>query len=147
MGERAQKIKGVLKNKWFILGTLLVIAGVCVTLFFVLNNRDDGMRIKKVTDIEQRRASDYKESRLYLNKNGTFVVNVVWQGKQEFVGIGTYVKKNKTTYEFTYVDLARVIANGALERDEASIGVVFTYHVEKGELLVRDPRDKIYHFK
>ncbi|MDR0462011.1 MAG: hypothetical protein LBG88_01595 [Christensenellaceae bacterium] len=140
-------------SKKFILCAILilVIIGGIVTAT-VLVTRPDYMTIRALAgnDTEQRRASDYKGSKLWLHKNGTFSFQVVYRGNNEFVGIGTWKKVGKKAYAFEYQDMYRIIGdNNVLQRDNAKANwTPNPYSInKKGQIELRDPDNKLYYFK
>jgi hypothetical protein len=144
-----ERIKSLFRKKWFKIVLAVALIGVIVGLSIAYFTRDTGLHVKKLAgpDIETRKVADYKESRLYLNKNGTFVFWVNYNGENEFLGVGTYTKQKKS-YDFIYEDMYRKIGpQMQQELSEAYKNWHVTYYVIDGRVAVYDPFGHYYHFK
>ena len=138
----------ILKSRRFIVSVvvfLVIVAAVTTTV--VLTTRPNYQTLRRLAgnDIEQRRVSDYRQSRLWLHPNGTFSFKVVYRGNNEFVGIGFYQKQGNK-YIFTYHDMYRMIGD-LLQRDTGNFKSVYTYNISRNQIEVRCPNNRLYYFR
>ena len=148
------RISMFLRSRRFIASAaiILVVAAAVITIA-VLLTRPDYMSIRALgpNDLEQRRLSDYKGSKLWLHKNGTFSVKLMYKGNNEFVGIGRY-KKNGKTYEFIYHDMYRdgaikIMGEEFFGRDLTYYKETYIFKISKGRIEFRCPNNRLYYFK
>lgn len=150
-------IKAIFKNRWFVLGSIAVLATVIITSAVFIFSNDGGMRVQKVDYPDSvRKASDFSASRLYIHPHGTFTIRIVYKNTVEWVGVGTWKKSGKK-YIFTYVD---VYSNGAgeMQRSTRALDIqnnpedvaydpnFFTYRIKNGRVIVHDVNNRIYQF-
>jgi len=146
--------KAFITSRRFVASVLVVALvglGVGLGLYFAL--RDPGKKIVVGGDVEKRDVNDFKDSRLYLNNNNTFTVQIIYKDKVEFVGVGTY-KKEKDNYTFYYYDLfymatdyTHLVQCPDLFPEDPSKVWEETYPVKKGVIDLKDRNNKHYHFK
>ena len=149
---------------------IIIIVGVAVSVVLLTDN-NNGMRLRALAggEIEMNRASDYKESRLYL-KNGTFRLSVKYKEFPVFTGIGYFTKSGKR-YTFTYINMWRLTGpnyhtdykhdlDPTIERPVLKYGngdnfeargnntVSVHYYVDRrGRLEIKCPNHRSYFFK
>ena len=78
----------------------LTVVAISLVVYFVLFRKD----AYQITAVEHTayRTSDFKGSELKLYQNGTFHIQIIYDGSQVFfIGVGTYTKKNNR-YELTF---------------------------------------------
>ena len=137
-----------IRTRQFIIGVIVVAvlaAAITVTVVFVTKPPYMTVRALAGNDIEQRRASDYRTSQLFLNKNGTFIFKVVYKDSPEFLGQGYYKKVGKT-YEFTYMNMYRLVDN-VLKQDTTNYHATITYKIVKSRIEIETPNHQMYYFK
>lgn len=82
-------------TKWTIIIAVfcLIVIAIGLVVYFSVFHKD-AYHVAAVGDTTYQ-ASDFKGSELKLYKNGTFHINIVYDGSQLFfLGVGTYTKQN-----------------------------------------------------
>jgi hypothetical protein len=124
-----------------------------ITAAVALSTRPDGMTIKAIgstvqgTDLTPRRPKDYKNSRLFLHKNGTFAMKIIYLDVTELVAVGGWVKNGKK-YVFTYVDLFEVIGD-TMKRNTTTLREKpeWTFEMQGGRIAFCDHNFRYFYFK
>ena len=146
--------KTFFKSKRFVaLIIVLVLMAGGIGLAVGLSARPDGMHIKELgstvqgTDLTQRRPKDYKNSRLFLNKNGTFAIKIIYMQTTELVAIGGWTK-NGNKYVFTYLDLFETIGE-TMKRNATTLREKpeWTFEVKGGRIAFCDHNFRYFYFK
>ena len=124
------------RNLLLILIAVGIVVVAAITLSIVLSKGTISyLKIKKIdNESESNRLADYSESKLYLHKNGTFDIQIIYVEETVLTGIGTWVFENNE-YSFFYIDCWAMydFVTRELERVEAYIG-------DSPEIYIRDGR-------
>lgn len=91
---------------FIVIAIILVIVTTILIAAYLLVTRDTDMRIKRLMDGAVPTVADFEHSRLRLNENGTFEIEIIKYGETKdetkiFAGIGTYTR-NGNEYSFYF---------------------------------------------
>jgi len=107
----------------FLLIIIIVLLVAFGAYFLFFRNTDPSLRVKDVgpRGIVDHRASEYKDSRLFINNNDTFEIELIQTvGETKtilFTGIGTFTKSGGT-YTFTYIDSYQRVDDTMIQQSE-----------------------------
>ena len=142
------------KGKFFaVFFICLVVVAAAVIIAVTFTTKRDGLGVKFLDgpDVELHTPADYKNSRLNLYKNKTFVLSVIYTGGAgadfaELLGIGTWTRAGNT-YTFKFMDMFRRIGMDYV-RDVAHADWEVQYIRGKRGLEVQTPdHTNTYFFK
>jgi len=89
-----------------LLGVFVIAVGVGIYLL-ATGTSDPSWRVRQLGGEGILSPRDYRSSRLFVNSNGTFEIEIIQTiGENDeiiFTGVGTYTK-TRTTYTFTFTD-------------------------------------------
>jgi len=124
-GDAMTKLRAFFRNRWARVGVVVVLMAVIATTFaLIFVNNGDHMTIRALagSDIEQRRPRDYRHSRMWLNSNGTFAIEIILTednvNRPILVAIGTH-RRVGGYHELTFIDYYRF--DGEIFRREDSL--------------------------
>ena len=135
--------------------TVFLIVAI-ITTSVLLITRDPGLKVRALEQtggelVPSSKVSEYSKSRLYLHKNGTFTIEIIYLEDQKyFFAIGTF-KKGKTVYEMTFLDAWMINDDSEFKRDpylhDIYINSTREYKRVKGRIEFKGHTGIFFYFK
>ena len=134
------------KRFWSILVGCIIIVSLISTIVLVFALREPGMKVRAIGESTTGEAAEYRDSRLFLHRNGGFDIQIIYLDYTVFTAIGTYTRdRNQFTFTFRIVWSIDGADNYTLNSEY--INHIETFQRIRGRIQFIDHNRNTYYFR